>query len=550
MVKNKFYIASLFFLQLLSSHAANAQKSLTHDEKYTILREVYENVFMAMGIVDNPPELILDNQRTTSVAYLKRNKDGSKTLGVEDKAFDICMTFGEKSKEALAFLVGHELGHFRYNHHWGKDFASSFALADIEDKVAEATTKLSELKYFETQADHSGGISCFLAGYDILGMGEPLLRKIYKDYNLPSETTKYPSLETRILLTKQNDSIVGKLITVYEAGNYAMMAEEYTESIKCFEYILNKGFKSREIYNNLGVCAILRAMNLLGSETVKYVYPVEIDVESRLKGAHKGYSEETKVLLKKAKDYSGIAIQLDKNYSTGYINLACVNSLEGAIEEGKYNASKALKILNADSKDPSYTANANIIMAILLDQEKKTAEAKSLLTEVMKISPNYLAEVNLEIIKGKKAQDFAWAKKLSKDKFRNEAVTQPGTESKPETIEGITDFLKNLEEKELDEIEMNNSSCYYLPYKNSKIYNLTTADEHELYFQATNKNYTGQTSKGIKLQSSQSQILQAYGLPDAIYTSKGENMLVYRDTHLIFKLRIGLLSSWAVYKRY
>jgi tetratricopeptide (TPR) repeat protein len=416
--------------------------------------------------------------------------------------------------------------------------------------VAEATTKLSELKYFETQADHSGGISCFMAGYDIRGMGESLLRKIYKDYNLPSEAAKYPSLETRILLTKQNDSIVGKLITVYEAGNYAIMAAEYAESVKCFEYVLNKGFKSREIYNNLGVCALFRVMDLLGSETVKYVYPVEIDVESRLKGTHKGFSEETKGLLKKAKDYLSIAVQLDKNYSSAHINLACVNSLEGAIEEGKYNASQALKILTAGSKDPSYAMNATIIMAILLDQENKTGEAKSLLTEAIKISPNYLAEVNLEIIKGKKAQDFVWTKKLSKDKFRNEAARQITIEAKPETIEGVTDFLKNLEGKELNEIEMNNGSCYYLPYNNSEIYNLTTDDEHELYFQETGKNYTGQTSKGIKLQNNLSDVLHAYGLPDATYASKGENMLVYRDAHLIIKLKNAFVSSWAIYKRY
>ena len=544
----------MILIAIGNKNRINAQTPLTYDQKYAILKEVFDNVFMSMGVVDAPPELLLDDKRSSSVAYLKRNKDGSKTLAVEDKAFDICMTFGDRSKEALALLIGHELGHFRYNHQWGKDFSSSFALADIEDKLAEANTKLSELKYFETQADHSGGVSCYLAGYDISGLGEPLLKKIYTEYELPSESPKYPSLKDRISLSQQNDSIIGKLIRVFETGNYAMLVGEYGEAIKCFEFVLNKGFKSREMYNNLGACALLKAIGLIGKEKVKYVYPVEIDVESRIKDAHKGFSDEAKGLLTKAKDYFKIAVQLDKNYSTGYINLACAHSLDGELEDGKYNASKALKILSANNNDPTYLANANIVMAILLDQESKTNDAKNLLSDIIKVSPNYLAEVNLEIIKGKKAEDFTWAKKMTKERLKNIKLQKDtstiGNPARKETIAGINDFMKDLEGQELDEIEMNKSSCYYLDYKNSEIYNLTTTDNHELYFQETTPNYIGQTSQGITFQNAQNKIIAAYGLPDVVYTSRGENIFIYKSINLMIKLCGEKVSGWIVYRRY
>jgi len=507
MVKKIFILCTIGFTQLT---AGNAQTGMTTEEKYNRVKEVYDNIFMSMGIVDAQPELILDDKRASSVAYLKRNKDGSRTLAVEEKAFDICMSFGDRANDALAFLIGHELGHFRYNHQWGKDFASSFALADIEDKLAEANDKLSELKYFETQADHSGGISCYLAGYNIRDLGQSLLTKIYAEYKLPEESPKYPSLKERISLTKQNDSIIDQLIVVFELGNFSMLVGEYGESIKCFEFVLNKGFKSREIYNNLGVCALLKAIDLIGKDAVKYVYPVEIDVESRIK-AHKGFSNETKGLLAKAKDYFTIAVQLDKNYATGYVNLACANSLNGDLEDGKYNAAKALKILSAKYKDQAHLANAKIITAILLDQEKKIKEAKELLTETNKIEQNYLAEVNLEIIKGKKIEEFAWSKKLAKDKLRDKNIADVTAASAMESIEGVNNFNNDLQGAELNEIEMNKSSCYFLNYKNSEIYNLTTGDNHELYFQKTLNTYNGKTAKGISTSSTMEDVLKAYG---------------------------------------
>lgn len=547
-----------FFITLFVCCAMNvhAQKALTPDEKFAMVKEVYDRVFAAMGIVDIQPELVLDDKRETSVAYLKRNKDGSRTLAIELKAFDICMGFGERAKDALAFLIGHELGHFRYNHQWGKDFASSFALADIEDKLATANDKLGELKYFETQADHSGGISCFLAGYDIRGLGEPLLRKVYAEYKLPEETPKYPSLRERILLTQQNDSIIAQLITVFETGNYAMMVSEYTSAIKCFEFVLNKGFKSREMYNNLGVCYLLQAMNLLGKDAVKYVYPVEIDVESRVNGNAKGFSDEVKGLIEKAKTYFNLTTQLDKEYSTGFINMACAHSLAGEIEDGKYAAQKAMKLLQRKYMDQSKHIHAYILLGILYDQEKNAREAKATLEQGLKITNSYLAQVNLEIIKGKKAEEFKYNKKFSKEKLeRYSSDSLPA--GLTETISGITNLQDDVEALDIKEIEIGKSSCYYVWHKNSVIYNLGTGDGHELYFQETGNAYAGETSKGIKQGSHRNDVLVQYGLPDLTYTTRGSTIFVYKAQGILFTLgsnstidKNERVKSWAVWKRY
>ena len=149
-------------------------------------------------------------------------------------------------------------------------FASSFAIEDIQDEIAEASKKLGELKFYETQADQMGGVYCYLAGYDIAGIGSELLPKIYEAYGLSAENKRYPSLDQRIAITKENDASMKLLINVYEAGTYALLMGEYAEARRCLEHCLNEGFKSREVYNNIGVANFLEAIELIGKEQVIY----------------------------------------------------------------------------------------------------------------------------------------------------------------------------------------------------------------------------------------------------------------------------------------
>ena len=134
--------------------------------------------------------------------------------------------------------------------------------------------------------------------------------------------------------------------------------------------------------------------------------------------------------------------------------------------------------------------------------------------------------------------------------MRDEEIVEPTAAPQAESIAGITDFTADLEGEELNEIVMNKSSCYYLNYKNSAIYNLTTSDNHEVFFQATGKEFTGQTTKGVKLQSTKSQVFKAYGLPDITHTTRGENIFVYKTSGLIIRLKKDFVSGWVVYRRY
>lgn len=533
---------TLLLFVVLFNFNTKAQE-LTFEEKFAIVDEVYARIYSAMGIREDRPQLVLDKQRARSVAYLKKTKEGGKALAVETKAFDICMSFGaDKGRAALALLIGHELGHFRYNHHWGKDFASSFAMADIE----EANTKLTELKFYETQADQSGGVYCYLAGYDIGGLTEPLFKKIYKEYGLPEEIPKYPSLTQRIEIANQNDSVIKSVIRVYEAGTYALMIGQYDEAKRCLDFAINKGFKSREVYNNAGVSFLLSAMDKIGKETVRYAYPVEIDVEARIRQNTKGFSKEIDAMIKRSVELFKLATDLDPDYFSGYINMACAHSLLKQYEDAEYMATKAKKIAET-LVDANGISKTLVIQGIIADQKGDKSKAKSLLKEAGEKNKSYLAEANLAILDGKSIAELKWAKKMARENMREEREVETPAVAVAESIAGISDFATELAGKELEEIVMNDGSCYFMEVDNSAVYNLTTSAERELYFHKTLPNYEGATGKKVKKGDDSKMVLKKYGFPDVVFNSARETIMVYKTDHMIFLVEDGKVKSWVHY---
>lgn len=542
-------ITILFFSCIISANLLGNE--ISKEEKIEILEEVYNKIYTAMGINENRPTLQLDTRRTRSVAYLKKNKDGSKTIAVEEKAFDLCFSLGDANgRSALAFLIAHELGHFRYGHHWGNEFASSFAISDIQEDISEASQKLGELKYYETQADQMGGIYCYLAGYNINGIGEMLLPKIYEAYNIPEEIKRYPSLSQRIEISKQNDENMKKLIHVYEAGTYALILGEYAEARRCLEHCLNKGFKSREVFNNIGVANFLEAAELLGHNEVIYAYPIELDVEARVKTSSKGFAANVEELLTNAADKFEQAIRFDPDYATAYVNKACVFSIQKQFEDAEYFAKKGLRIAK-ENNEKTTVGNALCVLGIAYHQMGQEKEARAKLKEGQNDFNNYLCEVNLNVVNGKRIENIEWLKRPTEEGTQLANNSQSiGSRMKNETIDGVVDFMTDLEGEELKEIEIYKGSCYYLYLTNSKVVNLTTVNGEELFFQICSNSYDGETEQGISIGSDAKKVIKKYGSPDIELSTRQGMLYYYSKPKIVFFTGDNIVLNWMVYRLY
>ena len=72
----------------------------------------------------------------------------------------------------------------------------------------------------------------------------------------------YPTLAQRKAIIDQNKSDFGELRDIFDLANILMSVGQYDFAQELYQNIIDKGFTSREIYNNLGLCYVYEALAL------------------------------------------------------------------------------------------------------------------------------------------------------------------------------------------------------------------------------------------------------------------------------------------------
>jgi len=106
-----------------------------------------------------------------------------------------------------------------------------------------------------------------------------------------------------------------------------MSIGQYDYAQELYQYIIDKGFTSREIFNNLGLCYVYEALDLdVEDAYFNLLIPFKIDLSTRLEsnGSTRGAmtaQQQAVSLFNDAKREFKTAIQLDNNYSIAKENL-------------------------------------------------------------------------------------------------------------------------------------------------------------------------------------------------------------------------------------
>ena len=321
--------------------------------------EVYNNIVQAIGNSHpRPPDLIIKKQRGPASYYPKYNE-----IRIDEKLLSICFSFGKDSLNVLSYILGHELAHHYKDHAYTSKYESLDFLDptiksfndNLDRHEKDSVNKLINIQKrieYETQADLYAGFYAHLAGYDALSVANSFLDKIYSKYNLNESIKGYPTLSERKKIIDKNKFDFNELKNIFNTANICMSMGQYDYAIKLFDYILNEGFTSREIYNNLGLCFVYLALDLdLESKYFNLVLPFKIDLSSRLENNSVSRDIGTK---DKAKSYFNIAIKefktalkLDPNYNIAKENLYYSElSLSYLNEENEtsYNEDEMLEI--------------------------------------------------------------------------------------------------------------------------------------------------------------------------------------------------------------
>lgn len=511
-----------------AKRSATSEPLMEDSPKYQRALKVFNRLVEARGDMRYPVPSFTMSKSDGFVASMDYEK---LEIDLEEKAFDVCATFGDSTDAAIAFLLGHELTHYYEKHAWKRGFVSDFKdlaigmkLDSIQDDVAN-----------ETEADYLGGFLAYSAGYGFFNKGSEIINTLYKAYKLPNKLSGYPSLTDRQVMSKRTSEKLKSLIEVFDMANMLTAIGNYTEAFNYYQYVLHE-YQSREIYNNLGVTALLDALQYFSESELKFRYPMQLDLRSSAKG--QGFANVREQLIKQAILHFDAAISLDPNYAPAYLNKACAFALIGDSERAQFYSDIEARAIALKNKDAKIITDIEILLGILEAKKGNTEKAKTLFESAASAGSS-LAALNLRLLNGE-------ALGVEKTTF--------GGLSKPEQIDKqnlksliLEDAFKDLKSTTISKnirfhlVEKQGPSSFLFISENEK-------EGTKTFFHCTNNVYKGETARKIAIGSDRNAIITAYGEPHAtIETSKGQ-IMVYKA--LIFILgNHNKLEQWIIYQK-
>lgn len=388
-MKSVFAIILITFLQF-ASYGQGIPKSVS---------DVYNKVFNSIsnGNVTKPKLILVEDSKleTKEVATFSPS-NGTITIG---KSFiELTRKFGIDSSNAIAHVFCHELAHLFLDHGYASVIGTGFASKELNKEFKK--TKLSlEDKLGEYEADQWAFFYAYISGYKTNLVAPRLLDSIYKNYKLNDDLlSNYPKLADRKKYAKDAYVKMKSMCEAFDFANLALIHGDYKLSIAIYETIRNEGFKSREIFSNLGLANLLFALKNKGYPEVDFVLPLQIDLDTRLnQDGTRGLGDEADFdeLLNLASENFNRAIKIDPEYFIGYFNLAITSWLKKDEINVELNLDRAKKIMKAEQKE-----NVSLFEAIIKLKSNDLKLNQIGLKEIKLLSKNgnALAALNLNLI--------------------------------------------------------------------------------------------------------------------------------------------------------
>lgn len=523
-------------------------------EKEAAAQEIFKRLVLARG----------DQRLATPQFVFSRLKDkGAKAVGdvitLEELAYDVCAGLGEEGDIALAGILGHELIHYYEKHEWeggfidlvGKSGAGSGRSLDRSVKEDNFALKKDEI-----EADYLGGFLAHLAGYPATNVMPKVLQGIYDAYELPEEMAKYPPLSERKRIATETYAKLERLVDVFEMGNMLVALRQYDAAAYYYQYLIND-FQGREVYNNVGVAYTMAAIPLFKPESIKYLYPVELDLNSRLAAQTRsvGVDRETReYYLEEAIWHFRQAGLLDGSYAVGMVNRASAHLLLGqALAEAPQSADqiiiddhyleaglwarRAIRLAEKNG-DQQSAANGHLVLGILAHQNGKETEVAAAFA---KATASPLAALNESI---RKTGKLPPAKPKPEAFAMDETINGKSLTQMDASLPDWTNSLVISDRRPRIKLE----TVHPEGASTSLLLHTEGAGRSSLLLYGTGKGYAETTALEISLGATQAEIIEEYDQPDYFVPSAGGLILVYKESGILFVLRGDKLVKWYLFE--
>lgn len=507
-------------------------------------RQVFEKLIQTRGDFGLPKPQFQFVNHEKEVARFQ-----GQTIFLGVKAYDVCTTFGADSLNALAILLAHELVHYYAGHTWEEEFSREFAGTELPNEVKDSWLE------DEVQADLWGGLLSYSAGYDVRAVAPKFFPTLYKAFGRDEDLAGYQKLADRVTLAEQTGKKVQTLLTYFETANYLVALGMFEDAQGYYELILKEGYRSRELYNNLGVYKVMAALQLFRKSELPYGIPVELDAESRIGHSTKGGSgatpmEERNQLLKEANQYFETARNLDPGYTPALVNQACVQALLGVSVARDDQDEAQMQYLQAQllakkaereaRKSKTAMANIQVLYGLLAAFQGDQEEARSKWEK----ANTSLARTNLEI--------------LDKGAFASTGERLPRSNER-EMIEDLSlDIFLRTYESSLEDLESLQAAGQSFKWgrsrsksklEHSSVYLHLVSPTRYAVLQVTDTDYQGQTLLGIRMGDDREKVLETYKTPDSIVPLAHGEFLVYPAREILFRLdEDNRVVGWCVFR--
>ena len=390
---NKLKFLLIFFSISLSAQPDNCLEKT---------KEVYTNILEAIGNKFPPPPKFKIEDSENKIAFAN-----GREIVIEKKLIEsLCLQ--ENFEDKISYILAHELAHHFLNHTWMYRTGFSYS-SSIGEFINNAASTKDQRKISETQADLYAGFFGQIAGYNTLKHAKNTLNYVYELYSIPNEISGYPSLDERKQIIETNVKAAEALVLIFEIGNALLQLKEFSVAEAFFQEILNRNFNSREIYNNLGLVYLLKAINS-DERFSKFNYPVHLELNTRLENekTRSIVSENFEKLIELSEKNLKTALSLDPDYINAKKNLITLNFIKLKAEGVK----KALSNKRL-TEIPKENRTDFQVLDMLLD-----GEPINKIKKVAKKTKSNTTQLNLSLKKVKTKDDWDIALKSFKiDEF-------------------------------------------------------------------------------------------------------------------------------------
>ena len=496
---------------------------------HATVQAIYRKLCAAAGLLQGAPILEFDDSSArASGAFTDFNHEPTRIV-VERKALETCATFGARTNDAVAFLLGHELAHFSMGHGWGVDFQRIGDHSQVKADMALAFANNKAYHLFETQADQRGAFFAYIAGYVPELVADTLLQRLYGIYGWSAKMSGYPDRSDREALLRSGLERYQEMTMALRLADQRLILGQYGEAAKLYELLLSEGFRNPMLFTNTGACYLLQAIALEPVGDIAFTYPVELDLREKWRGAGDGANQ--KELLKKAEDLFLQTLLMDRTSDAAITELACIAFLRDDL-------GSAAHWIAQHGKVPAMNQRTHLVLeAILEARHGDVPKAKGILQNPA-LTNSWVAQRNLQTIDGKVPE--------------------------PVTTAALGDAtIEKLDGKSLSELATGFAGAPELDYRSTTILSYRLAWDHWkmaadrtdaaqkthwLYLCGTLSGYAGESSKGIGMTDPIEKLTKAYGPPDRTLQTMDGEIDLYIQHGILFHLdRDHRVSGWTLF---